>query len=201
MIQGILTGDYKNLYNRENIFVSEDGGGAGNNWAQGYSAGERTYEEVMDMIEREAEGSDSLEVCSLVLSLHQHVFLNSVSSLITSLSSIQGFMAMHSIAGGTGSGLGSYLLERLNDRFPKKLIQTYSVFPNQQDGEVVVQPYNSVLTLKRLVNHADSVVVLDNGALTRITADKANFGEKSFATPSFDHANQVVSKFIMRFSS
>jgi len=42
--------------------VSEEGGGAGNNWAQGYSAGEQTYEEVMDMIEREAEGSDSLEV-------------------------------------------------------------------------------------------------------------------------------------------
>lgn len=101
-------------------------------------------------------------------------------------------MAMHSIAGGTGSGLGSYLLERLNDRFPKKLIQTYSVFPNQQDGDVVVQPYNSVLTLKRLVNHADSVVVLDNGALMRITADKTNIGEKQIATPSFDHANQVV---------
>ena len=31
----------------------------------------------------------------------------------------------HSIAGGTGSGLGSYLLEALNDRFPKKLVQTY----------------------------------------------------------------------------
>ena len=34
-------------------------------------------------------------------------------------------MLCHSIAGGTGSGLGSYLLEALNDRFPKKLVQTY----------------------------------------------------------------------------
>lgn len=63
------------------------------------------------MIDREAEGSDSLER----------------------------FMLMHSIAGGTGTGLGSFLLERLNDKFPKKLIQTYSVFPNAQEGEVVVQ--------------------------------------------------------------
>lgn len=39
-------------------------------------------------------------------------------------------MLMHSIAGGTGSGMGSFLLENLNDAFPKKLIQTYSVFPN-----------------------------------------------------------------------
>jgi len=43
----------------------------------------------------------------------------------------QGFVLCHSIAGGTGSGMGSYLLEQLNDRYPKKLIQTYSVFPNQ----------------------------------------------------------------------
>ncbi|KAI5124077.1 hypothetical protein M0805_003904 [Coniferiporia weirii] len=163
VINNILTSPFASLYNPENIFVSKDGGGAGNNWAQGYAAGERIYEEVMEMIDREAEGSDSLE----------------------------GFMLMHSIAGGTGSGLGSFLLERLNDKFPKKLIQTYSVFPNAQEGDVVVQPYNSLLTLKRLTNHADSVVVLDNGALARIAADRLHV-----QTPSFDQTNQLVSTVI-----
>jgi len=62
VINNILTSPFANLYNPENIFVSKDGGGAGNNWAQGYAAGERIYEEVMEMIDREAEGSDSLEV-------------------------------------------------------------------------------------------------------------------------------------------
>ena len=97
---------------------------------------------------------------------------------------------MHSIAGGTGSGFGSFVLERLNDKFPKKLIQTYSVFPNAQEGDVVVQPYNSLLTLKRLTNHADSVVVLDNGALARIAADRLHV-----QTPTFDQTNQLVSTF------
>jgi len=46
----------------------------------------------MEMLDREADGSDSLE----------------------------GFVLIHSIAGGTGSGMGSFLLEKLNDRFPKK---------------------------------------------------------------------------------
>ena len=55
-------------------------------------------------------------------------------------------MLTHSVAGGTGSGLGSFILERLNDKFPKKLIQIYSVFPNSQEGDVVVQPYSSLLT-------------------------------------------------------
>lgn len=41
-------------------------------------------------------------------------------------------------------------------------MQTYSVFPNdgESNSDVVVQPYNSILTLKRLTLEADCVVVL-----------------------------------------
>jgi tubulin gamma len=141
--------------------VHKEGSGAGNNWGQGYSLGEAVSEDVMDMIDREADGSDSLE----------------------------GFMLLHSIAGGTGSGMGSFMLERLNDRFPKKLIQTYSVFPDAQNsGDVVVHPYNSLLSMRRLTQNADSVVVLDNGALSRLAADRLHVQE-----PSFQQTNQLVS--------
>jgi hypothetical protein len=74
----------------------------------GYDEGEKCKDEIIDMIDREADGSDSLE----------------------------GFVMTHSIAGGTGSGFGSFLLEALNDRYPKKLTMTYSVFPN--DNDVVI---------------------------------------------------------------
>lgn len=57
---------FAKLYNQENIFVSQDGGGAGNNWAAGFSSGEKLHDEVMDMIDREADGSDSLEVRTFV---------------------------------------------------------------------------------------------------------------------------------------
>eukprot|EP00927_Polykrikos_kofoidii_P008493 TRINITY_DN13523_c0_g1_i4.p1 TRINITY_DN13523_c0_g1~~TRINITY_DN13523_c0_g1_i4.p1 ORF type:complete len:223 (-),score=48.52 TRINITY_DN13523_c0_g1_i4:178-846(-) len=149
VINSIQSSAYADLYNPENIFISGDGGGAGNNWAKGYSNAEKVQEEIFDMIDREADGSDSLE----------------------------GFVLIHSIAGGTGSGTGSYLLENINDRYPKKLIQTYSVFPllSSETSDVVVQPYNSVLTLKRLTLNADCVVVLDNTALNRIAADRRPF--------------------------
>ena len=62
VINNIKTSAFANLYNPENIFMSKDGGGAGNNWAMGYSAGEKIYEELFEMIDREADGSDSLEV-------------------------------------------------------------------------------------------------------------------------------------------
>ncbi|KAH8324527.1 hypothetical protein KR074_009531, partial [Drosophila pseudoananassae] len=161
VIQSIMTSPYAKLYNPENVFLSKHGGGAGNNWASGFSQGERFQEEVFDILDREADGSDSLE----------------------------GFVLCHSIAGGTGSGMGSYVLERLADRFPKKLIQTYSVFPNHDEiSDVVVQPYNSILTLKRLTKCADSVVVLDNTALNRIATERLHI-----QTPTFTQINNLVS--------
>jgi len=165
VVNTIMNSEYKKLYNPENIYVAKDGGGAGNNWASGYSQGEQLHEEVFDIIDREAEGSDSLE----------------------------GFVLTHSIAGGTGSGMGSYVLEKLADRFPKKLVQTYSVFPNQESNndvvsDVVVQPYNSILTLKRLTQSSDCVVVLDNTALNRIATDRLHI-----ATPTFAQINELVS--------
>lgn len=161
VINGIQTGPYKNIYNPENFYVGKNGVGAANNWGDGYQTGESVHEDIMEMIDREADGSDSLE----------------------------GFMMLHSIAGGTGSGLGSYLLERLNDRFPKKIIQTYSVFPDTTNaGDVVVHPYNSILAMRRLTQNADSVVVLDNGALSHIAADRLHVQE-----PSFQQTNQLVS--------
>ena len=36
--------------------------GAANNWGDGYQTGELVHEDVMEMIDREADGSDSLEV-------------------------------------------------------------------------------------------------------------------------------------------
>lgn len=50
------------LYNPENIYLSKHGGGAGNNWGSGYSHGERLFDEIFDIIDREAEGSENLEV-------------------------------------------------------------------------------------------------------------------------------------------
>ncbi|CAN6588714.1 unnamed protein product [Malus baccata var. baccata] len=105
VIHSIMSSNYSKLYNPENVYLSKHGGGAGNNWASGFSQGERLQEEVFDILDREAEGGDSL----------------------------QGFVLCHSIAGGTGSGMGSFILEHLTDRYPKKIIETYSVFPNQDE--------------------------------------------------------------------
>lgn len=75
MINNTLTSKFGSLYNPENIYLSKDGGGAGNNWALGFAAGEKVHEEVMDMLDREADGSDSLEVAPFCLTFSKkHCF-------------------------------------------------------------------------------------------------------------------------------
>jgi len=83
VINTIQNSEQRQLFSQDNIFVSSQGGGAGNNWASGYNQAEQSQEEILEMIDREAESSDSLE----------------------------GFVLCHSVAGGTGSGMGSFILE------------------------------------------------------------------------------------------
>lgn len=146
VIQRTVASEFGALYNPENMFIPESGGaGAANNWGEGYTQGEKYIDLVLDMLDRETENSDSLEA----------------------------FMLFHSLAGGTGSGFGSLVMENIREHFPKKILQTVSVLPSsgESGSEVVVQPYNSVLTLKRLIQQADSVLLFDNKALKRIKAN------------------------------
>lgn len=62
VINQITNSAYARLYNQENIFVSKSGGGAGNNWGSGFSQGEKLSDEIFDILDREADNSDSLEV-------------------------------------------------------------------------------------------------------------------------------------------
>lgn len=50
MINSIQTSEIRTLFNPENIYISEDGGGAGNIWASGYYQAEKVQEHLLDMI-------------------------------------------------------------------------------------------------------------------------------------------------------
>ena len=45
---------------------------------------------------------------------------------------------VHSLGGGTGSGLGTLVLNKIRDEFAGRLISTFSVFPSRKVSDVVV---------------------------------------------------------------
>ena len=93
-----------------------DVSGSGNNWAHGNNFyGPKYHDDMLEAVRRAAEHCDSL----------------------------QSFFLMHSLGGGTGSGLGTYILNMLDDEFPDVYRFVTAVFPSPDD-DVVTSPYNSV---------------------------------------------------------
>uniref|UniRef100_A0A3B1KDE0 Tubulin delta chain n=1 Tax=Astyanax mexicanus TaxID=7994 RepID=A0A3B1KDE0_ASTMX len=120
--------------------------GSGNNWANGYCVhGPRHKESVEDLVRREVERCDRLA----------------------------GIFAMMSVAGGTGSGVGTFVTQCLRDMYPQAFILNHLTWP-YGTGEVIVQNYNSVLTLSRLYQLSDALVVHENDTVHKICSRLMN---------------------------
>ena len=91
--------------------------------------------------------------------------LNSIRRVADYCEDLQGFIIFNSVGGGTGSGFGSLLLERLSEEYSKKTKLTFPVFPSNLLSSSVMEPYNSVLAMTYLSEHSDVVVPLDNNAI------------------------------------
>lgn len=112
-------------------------GGASNNWAHGYSeVAANLVDDVMCEIRKELEYCDQTP----------------------------GFLSLQSSSGGTGSGVGSYVLERIRDEYPTKPISCGLVLPYEH-GELVTQHYNTILTLRKLYDACDVCFLFQNEQL------------------------------------
>ena len=91
-------------------------------------------------------------------------FEESLRKNIEHCDSLQTFVVIHSLGGGTGSGVGTYVLGMLEDEYPDIYRFSTCVYP-AEDDDVVTSPYNSVLATRQLSEHAHCVLPLDNHAL------------------------------------
>ncbi|XP_056296477.1 tubulin delta chain isoform X2 [Pseudoliparis swirei] len=139
--------------------------GSGNNWANGYCVhGPRHRNAVEELVRREVERCDRLA----------------------------GLMAMMSVAGGTGSGVGTYVTQCLRDIYPKSFILNHLTWP-YETGEVIVQNYNSMLTLAHLYQLSDAILVHENDTVHKICAQLLNIKHISFGDVNRVIAHQLGS--------
>src|SRR3954467_10097723 len=85
--------------------------------------------------------------------------------VIDNCSSLQGFLIFHSFGGGTGSGFGSLLLERLSTDYGKKSKLEFAVYPAPRTSTAVVEPYNAVLSTHSTIENSDCTFLVDNEAV------------------------------------
>ena len=73
-------------------------------------------------------------------------------------------MLCHSVGGGTGSGLGSLLLQETRDAYPRHYLTAAALCPFAA-GELPLGHYNATLALSYLQEFADATVPFDNPPL------------------------------------
>lgn len=160
-----------------------DVSGSGNNWAHGHHVyGPQYRETLLECVRSEVEQCDSL----------------------------QGFLLLHSMGGGTGSGLGTYLLGALEDAHPEVFRFTVSLFPSPDD-DVVTSPYNATLSLRELIEHASCVMPLENQALfdlvsmvdTKTQASSARSTEALLGKEGkpFDRMNNIAANMLLNLTA
>ncbi|XP_068834365.1 tubulin delta chain isoform X2 [Capricornis sumatraensis] len=157
-------------YGQHSCFCQKQG--SGNNWAYGYSVhGPRHEESIMNLIRKEVEKCDSLS----------------------------GFFIIMSIAGGTGSGLGAFVTQNLQDQYSSALKMNQIIWP-YGTGEVIVQNYNSILTVSHLYRSSDALLVHENDAVHKICAQLMNIKQISFCDINQVLAHQLGSVFQPTYS-
>lgn len=129
-------------------------------------------------------------------SLIEDLCLEGVRKLADACYDLEGFMLYHSLGGGTGSGLGAMLLERLSDEYKGKIKVSLSVFPSPSVSTTVVEPYNSVLSTHSLIEHTDVSLVLDNEAIYDIAKHKLNI-----ELPSYTNLNHMIAQVVSSSTS
>ena len=99
-IDHLRAGPLGRLFRPDNYVHGESG--AGNNFAKGYyTEGAELLDAVLEVARHETERADMF----------------------------QGFQLVHSLGGGTGSGLGPNLLSKLREEYPDRMLATWSVLP------------------------------------------------------------------------
>merc|ERR1711870_221285 len=111
--------------------------------------------------------------------------------LVDNCDNVQGFVVNHSVGGGTGSGLGALILERVAVDYRKKSKLGFEVYPSPTISTRVVEPYNALLTTHWLLDHTEISIVLDNEAIYEIAQKNLDIKR-----PSYDTLNRITSKVI-----
>merc|ERR1739838_1170212 len=65
-----------------------------------------------------------------------------VKNMVESCDNLQGFLMCHAVGGGTGSGLGMLILERLAVDYRKKSKIGFEIYPAPSISTCIVEPYN-----------------------------------------------------------
>merc|ERR1712226_392689 len=162
VIDDIRKGPQGNIFHPEFLVNGKED--AANNFARGhYTVGKEQMDIVNDRVRRLVDNCDN----------------------------VQGFIVNHAVGGGTGSGMGMLILERLAVDYRKKSKIGFEIYPSPNISTCIVEPYNGLLSTHWLLDHTDVSLILDNEALYHLCQKKLDIKK-----PSYDNLNRIIAKVV-----
>jgi len=162
VIDDVKTGAYSPMFANDFLIAGKED--AANNFARGhYTIGKEMVDQVNEAVRKLADNSTN----------------------------VQGFIVNHAVGGGTGSGMGALILERLAVDYRKKTKIGFEIYPSPQISTAIVDPYNALLSTHWLLDHTEVSIVLDNEAVYGITNNALDL-----KTPTYDNLNRIIAKTI-----
>lgn len=216
VIDEVRTGTYRSLFHPEQLISGKED--AANNFARGHYTSKITFQtpyrvnvfahraicSLQPWFLVEIDGKKKPKSLTSKLNCREYAVgkeivdlcLDRIRKLADNCTGLQGFLVFHAVGGGTGSGLGSLLLERLSVDYGKKSKLGFTIYPSPQVSNAVVEPYNSVLSTHSLLEHTDVAVMLDNEAtydLCRRSLD--------IERPTYTNLNRLITQVEDHFQS
>ena len=156
-IEEIMVKPFSKLFLPDNILYDREG--TGNVYSKGYYCSQDLFMSISDVVHKEVEKCDCF----------------------------QGFQFVHSVSGGTGSGLTSKMITTFREEYQTQMMQLYMNTPDN-DNQNPFAAYNSCFAICYAVDSTDLVHHIDNAKLSFLNTKQLNIDK-----PSFDDINKLAS--------
>lgn len=151
--------NFEFIYDKE--LVVQKHSGSGNNWANGFF-----------------NHGPSIE----------NILVEKFTILLNKLFNVDSVILINSLAGGTGSGLGAYISILIKENFPELFLTTVNVWPSET-GEVIVNKYNTLLSISETYKVSDSMFIIENDDIFNVCKNVMKIKKISY-----EHFNSIISK-------
>lgn len=189
VIQSILnSSQYGTKINPESVHYQQYG--RGNNWAMGYHGRKRleNYQPFQMVATHQYHSSYNQE--DTPDSFFEEI-MNSIRKELERLDYCDGIYFIHSLAGGTGSGMSSRLLEMTRSWYPNLYLTNIVIAPSLK-GDTPLQNYNAILTFEKLQTFSDCIIYKENDDLQRMVQYWRGFSLSTMSKNSKQYSTSLV---------
>ncbi len=101
-------------------------------------------------------------------------------------------MLFQSFGGGTGSGLGSRLLEEVKRNYTKSFLTTVGILPGNGNCGSPLQVFNTTFSLAWAYEFTDTMILYDNDLLLSHSASRVDSSSGRGVTTGFGLMNRII---------